>query len=564
MQQRRLCRIANPQSYAIRDDGFKARFGERYVLLSESPGHAAAMQYASYRDVPDHMRQYFPQDHPFWLQFRSEAQLTGSACAELLGMHDAQAAALLGLPKCMHVHDACNRRWDDYNDRARFPGLPSTGLDPPGNFNAAGGKFKEAGAAGTLLEYVPRMVYREVGAIVVTPAHLQRFALTNMLTGERIAALPFKLVVSPDMDASIPAVVSDDIEDYARVPMIDVAGEIKTPTYFGVKDRSEFFGLDYYPKGWKCQPYDHPKEYYLPQTFLEMLALGRDRCLFFSYTLAEGATAWLIDMDEAYLSLMLTVLIHLHDTFAQHLKPVPTDYFLAMPPGAPPRAVYERLLDMTRDIATTAPVYMRITGTQCTAFGTAMGYLSTDTYLDFPALPAGVLHSYQRLLVYAYRLFRDWDGFAWVRQYDQLEARYGNLCRATTTPLTMFAMAALHDVLFGTLVTGRYPEAARRNDKVQARQLETAENYVADVLAVVHELYGSPPFGEPLSPVVFAANSAAAAAAQPPLTDARPCECPLDFWTSETAAIASPAMLGHARIVHDIVARRRREAGRTV
>jgi len=555
MQVRKICRFPNPVAYSIDDSKFKEKFGDRYCLLCETPEYAAAQAFTDYKDVPDDMRQYFPQDHPFWLQFRSAAQLTGSVTAALLGMHDAKAAKILSLPKCMYVMGGNNEKWDDYIDRLRYPGLPSTGLDPPGNVHAAGGVFKESGALGTLLAYVPNMVAREVGAIVITPAHLQAFTLHNLVSGERLIDLPFKLVVSPDADATIPRVLSDDVEDYSKVEMIDVAGEIKAPTYFQMQEKSRFVGLEFWPKGYRCQPYDHPKEYYLPQTFLEMLALGRRACLFFSYTLGQGAVGWLIHMQEEYLSAILTVLIILHERFARHCKPVPTDYFFTLDAKNPERVLYERMLQMTNDIAGSAPEYIRLSEKQTNAFGKEMGFVSDATNVDFPVLPHGnVFFAYQRILIYAYRLYRDWDRFTWVCKWEQINDRINNIVAAISTPLTAFVGTAIMGVIAGDVVTAKYPAATHSHRKVRARVCEVAESYVADVLHVVHMLYGAPPFGEALSPDVFV-NNAEYAATKPHtggIVDGIGCDDA--FWDSQPAT----PMTRYARVIHDIVADRRR------
>ena len=196
---RRLCKIPNPASYAIVDTAFKEYFGDRYHQLCETEGYKIAQTYTKVSEVPLDMRQYFPQGHPFWLEFRSEAQVTGSVSAALVGFHDLMAAKFLGVPKVMWVKGGTNEKWDDYLDRARFPGMPSTGLDPPGNFNAAGGTNKESGVIGTLLEYVPNLIVHEVGAIVINETHLAHYKnLVNVLTGERITSLPFQMVVTPD------------------------------------------------------------------------------------------------------------------------------------------------------------------------------------------------------------------------------------------------------------------------------------------------------------------------------------------------------------------------------
>ena len=498
-----MCDFANPESYAIVDTGFKAYFGDRLHMLSETPEYAVAQTYRTIAEVPLHMRQYFPQGHPFWKDFRSEAQLTGSVSAALAGFHDAKAGAKLRVPKSMWVHGGTNGQWDDFLDRARTPGMPSTNLDPPGNFNAAGGKYKEAGVVGTLLEAVPTMHFREVGAIVIDAHHLMHFNLMDLMTNQRIVDLPYRLVISPDGDLTLPLDPSNP-----DGPTIEAAAEIKAPTYFGVKNSSPFFGLDFYPKGSGCAPYPHPKEYYLPQVFLEMLALKRRHNLFVSYTLSMGAVAWIVEMDERYLSLLLTVFNFLYRTFASLNKPVPTDYFLNLSQRSPIRILYEELLELTVQTCDSAAEYLRISAAECFAFGEKMGFRSKETFVKFPAIPRDVLPEYHLLLVYAHRLFKLPENFHWVRQWKDIENRLSNVAYAIDTPLTLFLNKMLTPVVFGGTVAARYPENARDHPKVQNRVVETAEEAVAEALHVIHTLYGAPQFGVPLDPLVFHDNCA--------------------------------------------------------
>lgn len=561
MLARSFCPLANPTSYGVVDRSFKAYFKERYQMLCDTPGFKEAQAIANSRDVPDNLLHLFPQGHPFWLEFRSRAQVTGSKAAELMGMHDLQAGRILDIPDSMRVKKPTNQAWDDYLERQRFPGVPSTPLDPPGNFFAAGGKVKESGAVGTLLEYVPGMVFREVGAIVITPEHLAVFNLTDLRTGKRITSLPFRLVISPDMDATIPMAVAETDEEQARIEMIEVAGEIKAPTYFLPQDKSVFLGLDYRPRGFGCVPYKRPKEYYLPQMFLEMLALGRRWCLAFSYTLSMGGKSWLLEMDEHYLSAILTILIYLHETFIAHGKPVPTDHFHYLPRGDMMHQLYSDFLGETLYIADNAPPYLDITGTQCTNFAEKMGYTNTATCLNFPAYPPDVLQNFQRLQMFAYRLVRDWKQFRWITRFEQRDDRRRNVDLVSRLALCQFAAEALRPVLEGTLVTGRYPEGARDRPSVQSRVLDWAEGYLADVLEVIHQLYGSPPFGEPLSPVVFVSNCCHAAQNAETVEPPDGIVVPKEYWKRMAAAQPrnpdEPHMWEYQQIVYCLVNIRR-------
>jgi len=68
------------------------------------------------------------------------------------------------------------------------------------------------------------------------------------------------------------------------------------------------------------------------------------------WTLTGGMRVWKIRKSTEYLNLMLTVLIHLYETFVLQDKVVPDDYFcdIDTPPEA--RAIHERLVNLTADI----------------------------------------------------------------------------------------------------------------------------------------------------------------------------------------------------------------------
>lgn len=501
---RTLCSIPNPTSYAILEKALKDHLGARMQLLTEAPEYEIVKKATRVADVPREMRRYVPQDHPLWLEFRSEAQVTGSVLAELMGFHDVDVAKALGdVPPVMHTKEGTfNRAWDDYLDKQRFPGLPSMPLDPPGNFYASGGTHKEFGAAGTLVHHVKGMIYREVGAIEIMPRQLAAFNIVDRVSKERITELPFRMVISPDMDATIPAALDGDGNPAG--PMIDVAGEIKAPTFFGQKDSSRFRGLEYYAKGRGCQPYKEWKTYYALQPCVEALALMRHKALMFAYTLSQGATAWIIDVDDSYLSLIFTALLYIFRTYVADGKRVPTNVFSHLPRDDPYRRAHDELVERSRALCRTAAVYLRITPEQTKKFGDAMGYMSTKTFYDFPELPEGVIPPHQLVCIFMHRLVRNERAYTWTTAWAQIDVRRRNLAAAARTAMTAFVGAAAEVVEQKQLHA--YEPAAREHVRVQSRATEAAEKLVVRVLRLIHELYGEPPFGQHLDLSLFYMN----------------------------------------------------------
>jgi hypothetical protein len=512
--------------YAVIESKLPQRYGKRMSILVDTDEYKRLP--VMLKDIPIHLQRYIPQDDPRWLEMRKKARITGSVSAELLGFHDKSAANLLHLPDMMIRKPQSlpfNEKWDDIRYRFKYGELPRTPMDPPGNVNCAQGKVKEANALAYIMDSVPSMQFREMGAVEITEDQLMHFNLINVFkNSERITSFPdkFRIVISPDGDVTAPAhAVYIDGSGYAfSSEMEDFALELKYPTFFGPKG-GQFKGFDFYPKGEKgCKIYPSPKTYYLPQVFLEMLALKRHKALFGCATYASGMRIWKIDMDEEYLSLILSVLILLHEKFIMNDQPVPTDYFFERyTPDAYKRRCYERLLDMTNEISDTAKEYMFISGADTKRITSEIGVVNTNTFVRFPNLYEDVVPLHQLLCIYGRRLMLYFETLKWTESYLDFEKRQCNMQFLLDTSMTSFALPIAEDI-YATVrnqLCGQFPEDSeiRGLDVIYNTILEAMEKFILHVLKLIFELYGSPAFGydKDLDLLLFDENIRARAAA---------------------------------------------------
>lgn len=501
--------LPNPRSYAIKPEGLADFFGkDRFLQLKDTPEYQQIKDVQLVEQIPLAMRRFVPPELKLWELFRYEHQMTGSGLAKAMGMHDSEAAKVLDMSRFMYVHGTDpNEVWEEYRLRVKFGKVPAAPLDPPGNFNAECGKMKEAGSIGTLLDEIPPIIYREVGPVVVTEDHLLRLQLVNYLTGStRITSLPFRLVVNPDGDIEAPAFIRDynDGEGTPTYgPMEKMALEMKAPIYYFPNDKGEFPGLDYRPGGKSCAPYKQPKPYQMPQVFGEMLALKYDSTLFCSYTLSSGLTAWKIEMDVVYMSLMLTILIYLHDTFIAKDQSVPTNHFHSLHPSHPASVVHARLLQHTLRIIATPP-YLKVPGTRTRAFGDRMGYMSTMTFLTFPLLPETTVPGYQLVAIYGRRLLKDFKKIKWFKTWKAIAERRSNLALLANTDLTRYATRGME--LAREQVLQKYRPEMHDLALVHNACLKAEEAFVVKMYKCISQLYGSLPFGKTLEISVFKAN----------------------------------------------------------
>lgn len=458
---------------------------------------------------------FIPQDDPRWLALRGMPRITGSVLAELLGFHDKQAGSYLGIPPIMYITEPHNCKWSDFAEKLKYGYVPSWPMDPPGNVACAHGDHEENVLA-TLMAKIKPMQLRQVGLVIVTEKELSKFNIVNVFkNNERITSLPFELGISGDFDATVPdCVVEDEDGNPIYGEMIEVAGECKAPTPFGavypqtasarVKNPGKpetLFGAEYYFKKGGAKPYEHPKEYYVPQTFGEMLALGRRANLFCSWSYGNGMTVWKIDMQERYLSLMLSVLIYLYEKFVAKGDKVPTDYFFHLADDDKAKKFYIELLDLTKRIALESPVYLHVSGTDTRRITDEIGVSDKRTFLKFPDIPEDVMPPYQVLGMYARRLYKDFKDLKWISNSRDIDGRNKQLYMLSDTELTRFSKGIIESILKDKT---NYMIGPNRDidgsdmPVMQHKALEKAELYLIQVYKTVFVCYGRPEFGKEL------------------------------------------------------------------
>ena len=496
--------------YAIKEENLITRYGEdRYRLIVNSDEYKQ-YKYRALSDIPNEFRRFIPQDDLRWLEMREVAQLTGSVSAELAGFHDVTAANILGLPKMMHrnpMEKPYNDKWEDLRVRIKYGKLPRIPMDPPGNVHCAQGKVKEANGLSYMMDSIPKMVFREMGAIEITEDQLRHFELYNPLkNGERILKFPqgFKIVISPDGDITVPESCTEDGNGghVFSDKLTEMALEIKFPTFFREKNNSDFPGFDFFPLGRNCKIYDHPKTYYLPQVFLEMLALKRSAALFGCATYAGGMRIWKIDMDTKYLSGLLSLYIHIYEKFMLKDQKVPTNYiFEKYSVDTYHRRFYKELVELTLEKSNNAPLYMFISGENTQRITQDIGMLSNNVYVKFPKLPEDVVPKYQLLCIYGRRLLHKFKDILWTSAYTQFQMRKDNINLLADTELTYFSFHILKDIYTNVYncYCGNYDDKSKEELKklsvIENKILESMEHFLLSVYKFIFELYGSPPFG---------------------------------------------------------------------
>lgn len=295
--------------------------------------------YASYARVS--------QDDPLWLSARGRPGLiTASTLADFCLLHSDHCAFKLHVPNFMSRSAGPSKCWSDHLARLHCPALPSAPLDAlMGAIFTTHGKEHENNANMHFFCRHPNLRYRDQGVTYVSPAILARAGLTNQLTGQPILDLPFLLGASPDGLFEVIEPTGD--------PDFDEGGCVEWKAAKNVKlsySRSTpFRGLAASHDN-SSKPYDAIKSYYVPQSQDQLLACEKKVAFWGCWTLSGGMRVWRIRKSTEYLSLMLTVLIHLYETFVLQDRVVPDDYFDSDAAPADARAVHARLVDLTADI----------------------------------------------------------------------------------------------------------------------------------------------------------------------------------------------------------------------
>lgn len=295
--------------------------------------------YASYAKVS--------QDDPLWLSARGRPGLiTASTLADFCLLHSDHCANRLHVPRFMSRPPGPSKCWSDHLARLHCPGLPSAPLDAlMGAIFTTHGKEHENNANMHFFCRHPNLRYRDQGVTYVSPDILKRAGLTNLLTGQPILELPFLLGASPDGLFEVIEPTGD--------PELDAGGCVEWKAAKNVKlsfsNNTPFRGLAATHDG-TSQPYEAIKSYYVPQSQDQLLACEKKLAFWGCWTLTGGMRVWKIRKSTEYLNLMLTVLIHLYETFVLNDLVVPDDYFCNFDTPADVRLIHQRLVDLTADI----------------------------------------------------------------------------------------------------------------------------------------------------------------------------------------------------------------------
>jgi hypothetical protein len=176
--------------------------------------------------------------------------------------------------------------------------------------------------------------FTDRGLVYLTPdvmARAHQAGVRNMLTGQPFS-LAFLLAASPD----------GIIVDRATGERFNC--EWKAATAFKPA-RDKYAGLTFL-FDYATKPYPKIKSYYIPQMMLQMLVCETRKCKFACWTYGpNGMNVWEVYFNVEYVSLMLTILDHLYETFIAHNRDVPVGYFAAAPMNV--REMYERFIVLT-------------------------------------------------------------------------------------------------------------------------------------------------------------------------------------------------------------------------
>jgi hypothetical protein len=500
---RTMTKFFNPSSYGMKEKKFERRFKGRFMLLKRLPIYKTLSR--DIFKIPSEHYRHLPQDDKRWLQLRGMPRITGSVLGKLLLMHEINAGKYIDISDSMYDESEFNDEWETLRLKIKYGYLPSTPMEPPGNVFCANGTWHEPNVLGTLLEAIPSMTYRECGLIIIGKEQLDFFKPWNVFeNNELITELPFEMGGSADFDCDAPSFIKvekDGSKTYGE--MISMSGEAKCSTvvFPDKEEKTDFYMMSYTFMRY-CKPHPKPKTYYIPQKFNEMFCLMRNAGLFASWTYKNGMNVWKFKMVVEYLSLMLSILIHLYKTFTAKDLPVPNNYFWNHP-NYFYRKTFMRFLDMTNDMSRNAEVYMTLSGEETSRITEEIGVVNKNSYVNFPEIPEGVYPVYAMLQVYGYRYYKDYERLFWVFRSDQVDARISNINMLCDTALTSFC-APLCNAVMNYFVP--YDPETHELHNIKNRVMENAETLLLDVYMLIGELYGNPKFGEPLDVQLFYDN----------------------------------------------------------
>lgn len=500
-------RFPNTKSYAVDPARLKEVFGNRYVMLDESAQTQEVLTMTDFTDVPKNMQRYLPQGHPFFQQFRQQRRFTGSTAGEYLGFHDMKAATILDLPEMMRVSAPENRLFDELRMYTKYGMIPRATLDQPGPCWAMNGTDHEENVNATLLGMIPSMIMYEVGTIVITNEQLEFFGVYDVFDPDKkpLRDLEIEIAISPDYSCYAPETIVEG-EDGKKLygEMIMMAGENKVPTVFMPQphDKTEFPNADFFFVAGR-NPWEKPKEYYVPQFMLEMFALMCRSNIVTAWTCSKGARSWKINMDVEYLSMIITIFNYLYVEFVKKDLPVPTNYFMDLPADDHRHKIYMLMLQKTKDICKNAEVYMFTPKEDTLRITSEVGVISKQTYVEFPVLP-DFLPDYHRLLIYGRRLFDNFTKIKWPLNWTSIHDRMSNVSLLSNTQLTSFSMVAVVDIM--KTHCAKYHADIVEKPVVKQAGVEKTETYMVALYKLIFDLYGSPIFSDSLDEKGFYRN----------------------------------------------------------
>jgi hypothetical protein len=254
------------------------------------------------------------QDHPAWMTLRTVMPLSISASrlhAFLLMGHGITGKELeLSPGMCIPEYSVSQSEtqydptWNTFYLKAIEPRMPGYPDDIFSHAFMLGGVKNENGVLNTFLSaHEGEFVYRDQGSTFITPEILERCNLTNLITKERIRSLPFLMSASPD------GLIKRRDNPQAEW----MTCEWKAATMF-LPVGKEYPGIEFFFQE-KTKPYKTPKNYYKPQIAVQQLVCETQSTMFGCWTLFQGMRVWRIERNNKYLSLMLTLLIHLFERF---------------------------------------------------------------------------------------------------------------------------------------------------------------------------------------------------------------------------------------------------------
>ncbi len=419
---------------------------ERVVLMSK----ASVPVVKSADLVTPEMQRFYPQDHPFWLEFREMFRLTGSVSFHLMLGSGPIAAKHFHLPKMMISTKRTVQEWTDQRMRLKHKRIPRTPMEPSGLCNCECGKSHEAAGIGCFMrryENDPNIKYEEVGSIAITVDMVNRRGLYNVFDNNK----PF---------TTLPTLA--DSAD-GRVTMTCIKTGKKVVRALEMKCRTEFMswwtpifaGADFMqmndPEKDKWQmPFDKPKNYYMQQTTVfHLLALELDEALFCSHTTEKGMNIFLLKFNVRYASIVISFLNLLYERFICRDMDVPTDWAYNQP-DRHILSIYNEFVNLTNALCDNTPVYDHVPSetTRLVAASLADPALqstATSPFLHYPNVPKWPAP--MTLLCYHARALFPWSRTLWIGDYEQLEKRRENLRLVAQICPTLHFTAGICDAL---------------------------------------------------------------------------------------------------------------------